>query len=177
MSQSQIETRYAKSFYYRSIEDGCLDQVTQDMSLLHDVFSNKKLRLFFEKSGTKQKTMLGLLTPTLDNKVHQSTGTFFRFLATKHRLNYFPGIIRAFLSWVDVCKGIRRVDFTSAYPVKDDFEKILTKQVKQKIDKNCDIKIHVDSKLVGGFRLRVGDKTFDCSVASQLKNIAKAITQ
>lgn len=176
MSQSQIETRYAKSFYYRSVESKCLEQVARDMVLFSEVFSKRELRLFFEKSGAKQKTLLNFLAPVLDDKVHPSTQTFFRFLEKKQRLNYFPGIVHAFLSWSDVCNGIRRVKLTSAYPVKEDFEKNLTQRIEQKIEGKCDMKIDVDPKLIGGFRLRIGDKIFDCSVANQLKNIARAIT-
>lgn len=95
--------------------------------------------------------------------------TFLLQLAEKHREADLPAILR---EYVELAKEDKRnlmmADVTTALPLTADQEQALADKLAAMTGKTIKIRQHVDSKILGGIVVRVGDKLLDGSLSHQL---------
>jgi F-type H+-transporting ATPase subunit delta len=72
----------------------------------------------------------------------------------------------------DESDGVARADITSAFPVGDDQLASLKSALERRFGKKIETSVTVDSALIGGARIVVGDTVIDGSVASELEAMA-----
>ena len=69
-------------------------------------------------------------------------------------------------------KGIQSAVITTAVPLDADLKKEFQKLLSEITDKKIDLNEEVDSEIIGGFKLTVGDKQVDDTIKSKLENLS-----
>ncbi len=94
---------------------------------------------------------------------------FLLQLAEKHRDASLPAILR---EYVELAKEDKRnllmADVTTALPLTEGQEQALAEKLAAMTGRTIKIRQHVDSSILGGIVVRVGDKLLDGSVSNQL---------
>jgi F-type H+-transporting ATPase subunit delta len=94
---------------------------------------------------------------------------FLLQLAEKHRDASLPAILR---EYVELAKEDKRnllmADVTTALPLTEIQEQALAEKLAAMTGRTIKIRQHVDSSILGGIVVRVGDKLLDGSVSHQL---------
>lgn len=94
---------------------------------------------------------------------------FLLELAEKHREGALPAILR---EYVELAKEDKRnllmADVTTALPLTASQEQTLAEKLAAMTGKTIKIRQHVDSEILGGIVVRVGDKLLDGSLSHQL---------
>ena len=94
---------------------------------------------------------------------------FLLELAEKHREGALPAILR---EYVELAKEDKRnllmADVTTALPLTASQEQALAEKLAAMTGKTIKIRQHVDSGILGGIVVRVGDKLLDGSLSHQL---------
>ena len=94
---------------------------------------------------------------------------FLLELAEKHREGALPAILR---EYVELAKEDKRnllmADVTTALPLTASQEQALAEKLAAMTGKTIKIRQHVDSEILGGIVVRVGDKLLDGSLSHQL---------
>ena len=94
---------------------------------------------------------------------------FLLQLAEKHRDADLPAILR---EYVDLAKenksNLIMADVTTALPLTAGQEQALAEKLAAMTGKTIKIRQHVDSEILGGIVVRVGDKLLDGSLSHQL---------
>ena len=94
---------------------------------------------------------------------------FLLELAEKHREAALPAILR---EYVELAKEDKRnllmADVTTALPLTASQEQALAEKLAAMTGKTIKIRQHVDSEILGGIVVRVGDKLLDGSLSHQL---------
>ena len=94
---------------------------------------------------------------------------FLLELAEKHREGALPAILR---EYVELAKEDKRnllmADVTTALPLTASQEQALAEKLTAMTGKTIKIRQHVDSEILGGIVVRVGDKLLDGSLSHQL---------
>jgi F-type H+-transporting ATPase subunit delta len=70
-------------------------------------------------------------------------------------------------------RGIQIAIITSAVGLDDKLRKEVYDIIKKSADSEIELVEKVDKNLIGGFVLRMGDKQYDASIASDLKRLTK----
>ena len=70
-------------------------------------------------------------------------------------------------------KGVETAVITSAVSLDDNLRKQVQKALAENVKAEVELVEKVDSKLIGGFILRIGDRQFDSSVASELRKLTR----
>ncbi len=86
------------------------------------------------------------------------------------------GTAKEFLNQYNEKKGFIKAKVTSATALTDAAEKEIISIVEKATSKKVILEKVVDSKLIGGFVLTVGDKQFDSSIAKSLNNLKKSFS-
>lgn len=175
MPNPRLASRYAKSLIGLAIEKGQLEKVYADMQWLQSVCkSNRDFVNLLRSPVIKGETKKKIVEAVTQGQVSEMTAGFNALLITKSRESNLPEIVNAFITAYKAHKNIHTIRLTTAAPVTEATKTAIIAQVKKSAGfDNIELEEKVDSDLIGGFVLQIGDKLVDASIAYDLKAIAK----
>jgi F-type H+-transporting ATPase subunit delta len=174
MAEIKVAKRYAKSLFDLAQEQGVLDPVNQDMSLLVSVCdANRDLTLLLGNPIINSDKKLAVLTAVFGSKVSKLTMAFIQIITRKGREGFLAGIAREFVAQYKRSKGIATAIVTSAIGLDEKLRSEVYRIVRESLKSEVELIEKVDKNLIGGFVLRVGDKQFDASVSSELRKLTR----
>jgi F-type H+-transporting ATPase subunit delta len=175
MSNSKAASRYAKSLIDLSTEQGAMEAVRADMaSIVSVITANPMLGAILNNPIIPLDKKAGILKDTFSGRVSAVTDLFLKLIVSKGRSAIVFETAKAYLSQYNALKGIITAEVTSAIPLTEANRAEIVTIVKREVGANeVLIKEKVDEKLIGGFILKVGDRQFDASIASNLNKLKK----
>ncbi len=178
MSNSKAASRYAKSLIDLSTEQNAMEAVRADMaSVVSVINANPLLGAILNNPIIPLDKKAGILKETFSGRVNVITDTFLKLIVSKGRAQIVFETAKAYLSQYNALKGIITAEVTSAVPLTDANRAEIITIVKKEVGANeVLIKEKVDEKLIGGFILKVGDRQFDASIASNLNKLKKELS-
>jgi F-type H+-transporting ATPase subunit delta len=174
MSQSVIARRYAKALF----EVGKASDDTQQMveALQRVASANQECPdllpiLSRQDLPTKKRHAI-----VVDLAAHLSLSPmlthFLQLLIDKRRMDAFEEIVTAFQTLLDEANGVVTAIVTTATPIIDSqvlsqIESLVSRRTQRRVR----VEAAVDTSLIGGVRLRVGDEVIDGSVMKELQRL------
>jgi F-type H+-transporting ATPase subunit delta len=175
MSEIRIASRYAKSLIELAGEQGVSEAVNADM------------RDFVLTCNHSKELAIMLKSPVIhgDKKIQVLKAAFTGFNALTHlflstvvrkgREAYLPLIAKEAVEIYNTQHNIASAKVITAVAVDsallDDIKKVLEGKTGKKIL----LETEVDSSLIGGLVVRMGDSLYDASIANKLKKIKKQL--
>jgi F-type H+-transporting ATPase subunit delta len=170
MSGIKSAIRYAKAVVNFAKEQGKSEAVYEDMLLVASTLSeNKELQIMLNSPVIKSELKRNVLIEVFGKTTTNITAGLIDLLIRNKRLLIFGEIAKQYTILYDYLRGKETAMVTSAIPLtKEMDEKILTK-VKEITGKEVTIENVVNSDIIGGFILRIGDIQYDASIAHKLQ--------
>jgi F-type H+-transporting ATPase subunit delta len=171
VSDAKIARVYAEALYAAASEVGRVDPVRRDLTEFADaVRSTPALRQVLEGGDVteeaKREIMLRLTAggdPLLQN--------FLRVLVDKGREVLVGEAERIFSEMVDTGAGVVHVEITTARPLPPEMVAEIRASVSASLEKTVDLTLTVDEEVLGGVKLRIGDKIADASLRHRLEQL------
>ena len=174
MIETKVAKRYAKSLIDLSRETGAIDAVHDDMKLFIAVCGqNRDLALLLANPIIHADKKLSILKKVFEGKMNKITISFFDIITRKGREAFLESIAKEFVQQYKKFKGIQTAVITSAIGLDEKLRTEVYRMVKDSLKSETELIEKVDRNIIGGFILRVGDKQFDASIASELRKLAK----
>lgn len=124
----------------------------------------------------KQSEKIELINTVFKDKVADEITGILTIIVRKGRQNLLLDILKEFLDMVSDYLGIIKATVTSAVELNNN----QLAQIKDKIQSTTkkDVELHaiVDTSLIGGMVIRVGDKVVDASIAGRLRELKEGLT-
>ena len=114
---------------------------------------------------TVKKDILNNVFETFEPIIREFIYILINQKCSKHIIQ----IIDKFQKLVDRKKGIDKIEIITAKQLDDN----IVQELSQKL--NCKLKITIDEAIIGGIKLRKGNKIFDNSIALQINNLKKTL--
>ena len=169
MSDRTIARRYARALIEEAERHGITETVDADVLLIRESLkTSRELVLFFESPVISRSRKAAVVGSLFEERVHSLTLRFLRMLVEKRREQLLPDVVRAYGSIRDEQLGIVQVVARIAQPMDESEEKALTATIEKMTQKRVHLDVQLDSSLVGGLVVRVGDTVYDGSVANKL---------
>jgi len=167
-----VARRYAKSLLTLALEKGVLEAVYADMKLIGSICDTNSdfvnmLHSPLVKTDVKQK----LVDTIFGGKINEVTAKFLHLLAAKRREEYLDAITHEFESQYKVYKQIITAIVTSATPLDAVSREQLLAIIRKNTTLTVEVEERVDKKLIGGFKINIGDVTIDSSVLRKLNDL------
>ncbi|MGL4581437.1 MAG: ATP synthase F1 subunit delta [Flavobacterium sp.] len=177
MISTRAAARYAKAMLEVSVEKGNAEAINSDMILISEsVSQSEDLKVFLTNPTITGEIKLSALVEVFAN-VDQSTKELFKVLKANNRFEILGSIALKFQEQYDTLKGIEKVVVTTAIPMDAALEsKVLSKVQSLAPGKQVVISNIVDASILGGFILKMGDKQYNASIASQLQVLKRELT-
>jgi F-type H+-transporting ATPase subunit delta len=174
MIETKVAKRYAKSLIDLSKETGVLDAVGADMKLFVAVCEqNRDLTLLLANPIIHADKKLSILSKVFEGKMNKLSISFFDIITRKGREPYLEGIAREFVSRFKLLKGIQTAVITSAVGLDDKLRREVYRIISDSVKSEVELIEKVDKNIIGGFVLRMDDKQYDASIASELRRLTK----
>lgn len=172
MNESIINVRYAKALYSLGKEKGMLGLLKSDIETVAGICADSnEFILFLESPVVKTSQKVKLLAEIFTGSVHELTLKFLILVTENRRETFIPDICRDFLDLIRKDSGIKSAVITTATALPavtiEKARLILEKELNTKIE----LTGKVNPEILGGIILRVDDRQYDASLATQLKKL------
>lgn len=178
MIVTTLNRRYAKSLLDLSIERDSLEQVKADMGYVLEVIeSSRDLRVLLKSpvvNGDKKKA---ILEEIFGKGISELTYAFIKIILSKGRESELQGIAQGFQNLYRIHKGIEEAVITTAHTLTEAQREDIRTKLKALTGHSIDIKEQIDPSIIGGVRIRVGDRQYNGSIAYQLEQLKRQFQQ
>ncbi len=173
MSVATVAARYAKSLLDLSQEQNITETLYKDMQLFkRTVEQSRPLLLMLKNPIVRAEKKSAVLKAAFASRVDPVTMSFFQIIARKNRESIMDAIAEEFINQYDRLKGVERATIITTIPLTDELrKKFMAMVMKTTGGKSVELDEKIDSKLIGGYVLRVGDRQIDDSIRSQLNDL------
>lgn len=176
MSTSIISKRYALALFRIAQERSLLDAIEEEIRVVKDVFTNNKElnavlnspRLSLDQKKAIVKGAFTNLNPYVQNTL--------MILIDRHRENEIPGVADGFIELANEARGIAEAKVYSTRPLSNEESIALSASFAARVGKSAlRIENIVDTDLLGGIKVRIGNRIFDGSLRGKLDRLERKL--
>lgn len=172
MRDIKVASRYAKSLLGISVEQKQLEEVYKDMQMISSICSQSRdLRLLLKSPIVKSDKKQAILNEIFGKGISQISAAFVSIIINKKREGLLEDIANAFIEAYKVHHNITTAMITSAVELSKAQKESIVKLVKSQGKENVELKEVVNSDIIGGLIIRIGDKQVDESIRRKLVDL------
>ena len=173
---STVSKRYALALFQLAQEQNQLDTVEAELRAVKQAFTDtpeilallKNPKLSLEKKKEVVKEIFAAFTPYVQHTL--------MLLVDRHRENEIVHMASDFVALTNEEKGIAEATVQSVRPLTTDEAEGISNVFAPKVGKkSLDIRNEVDSDLLGGLKIRIGNIIFDGSLQGKLERLKREL--
>ena len=163
---------YAQALINEAQKQNVLGVVTEEVGGIGELLKgNPAFAAFTQNLTISEEERLGGLKKIFSGRVQPLTMQVLESLARRDRLMFLRGLVEAFETIMKKMSGHVDVEVVSATEMNPAALDRIKQSLASKAGGTVDLKVKVDSSLIGGVMVRIGDTLIDGSVATQLGKI------
>jgi F-type H+-transporting ATPase subunit delta len=176
MIGSVVAKRYALALFQLAKEQQLLEKVEEELRVVKEVlFVNVELKAILKSPKLlkdKKKEILAEAFGSFDTIVLNT----LMLLMDRHRADEIAAVADEFIELANEEKGIEVADVYSIRPLTDEERVALSSSFAAKIGKrSLQIENIVDSDLLGGVKIRIGNRIYDGSLRGKLDRLERKL--
>lgn len=174
MTHYKVSLRYGRALFEVARDSDSLEQTIRDLKLIETVLSKAPEALqFFTNLVAREREVLQVLESGFKPFVSEQTWRFLELLLKRKRLGVLEWIPRVFQRHYDEHFGILETRVEGVYQLSEEEKKAIAVRLEKMTKKKIRIDFSLNKSLIGGFKLFLGEKLIDSSIANQLQRIRK----
>lgn len=172
-----IARPYAEAIFALAKERDELSKWSDMLTLMVTVFDDPRIQAAIANPKVTKADIERLILAVCSEQIDANARNFIQLLVENGRLSAVAEIRRLFDLLKSEDEGIVEAQISSAFPLDgQELEKIVS-LLSKRYQKNISPTVDVDSDLIGGITVQVGDKVWDASVRGRLQAMAAALTK
>ena len=174
---SKAARRYANALIVTAIEQDLLEEIKEDMQLIHQTISDSsELTLFLKSPLIKNDVKKSALESIFEDKINNLTSNLISILSDKSRENLLLGISEGFMELYNDHHNIIEVDVKTAFDLDDKQKKSLISELEKVTGKTIEMRIEKNEDLIGGLSVRIEDTVYDGTAKYKLNQLKHKFT-
>jgi F-type H+-transporting ATPase subunit delta len=176
MSDTSVAKRYAAALFQIAKEQNLLDTMEEELRAIKEVFSsNNELQAFLQHpkvSAEVKKQFIGEVFADLSIQVKN---TLF-LMIDSHRTDVISQMAADFIELANEERSVAQAQVYSVRPLTEDEREAVSSAFAAKVGKRTlRIENIVDRSVLGGIKLRIGNRIFDGSVSGKLERLEREL--
>jgi F-type H+-transporting ATPase subunit delta len=172
---STIARPYAAALFQASTAaDGA--QLVAQLDTLAGIAGDAGLRQFAADPKVTDEQVIGLVSGIAGSDLSPKLKNLLDVVVDNGRLAVLPEIASQFRTLVNDRGGVADAHIVSAFPLDDKQQADLAKTLEKRFGRQLKTSVTVDSSLIGGVRVTVGDEVLDTSIVARLEQMRVALT-
>ncbi len=178
MSEYVVAKRYAKALFEVAQEAGSVESTADQLQLVAELLEQSKdFRSFMTHPSVPGKDKLKLVKDAFGTELSELVYQTLELLIERGRFPIIPAVHKAFVAISDEQSGRAKAIVFSAYELSDADSKAIEEQFGKLTGKQLSIENVIDKSLIGGIRVRIGDRLYEGSVAGKLEQLHNQLKQ
>lgn len=176
MSNSMVAKRYALALFQLSKEKNLLAQVEEELRVVKEVLINSDdLNAVLESPKVSVAKKKEIIKDSF-SKVNPFVMNTLMILIDRHRQDQMVEVADQFLELSNEEQGIAEAKVYSIRPLTEDESEALSTSFAAKVGKkSLRIENIVDPELLGGLKIRIGNRIFDGSLRGKLNRLERKL--
>jgi F-type H+-transporting ATPase subunit delta len=176
MTGSMVAKRYALALFQLAKEQLLLEKVEEELRVVKEVFFvNVELKAILKSPKLLKEKKKEILTEAFANLNTYVLNTLM-LLIDRHREDEIAAVADEFIELANEEKGIEVADVYSIRPLTDEERTALSSSFAAKIGKkSLQIENMIDSDMLGGVKIRIGNRIYDGSLRGKLDRLERKL--
>ncbi len=172
-----VEKTYGDALFELSVETSKVDELFEEAKAIKDVLKNNEeltQLLNHPKIGKEDKEKVAV--NVFKGRVSEDMTGFLLLVIRKDRQKYLGKIFDYYIDRVKEYKKIGVATVTTAYEISEAQKKSIEDKLISTTDyETFEIEYIVDSAIIGGMIIRVGDKVIDSSIKNKIEAMSREL--
>lgn len=177
MSGSVVAKRYAKALFEVALEKECLDRVEQDLQKVAATFAASPELVMWVGHPSTTAVQKHKVFDKLFGDVNTYTKNFLYVLADRRREGIIYDVADEVKHLANEERGIAEAVVTTAFPLTDENKEEISQVFEPIVGKKIEVIEKVDSDILGGVIVQVGDRLYDGSLKTKLVRFQDRLKQ
>jgi F-type H+-transporting ATPase subunit delta len=176
MSNGTVAKRYATALFQVAKEQNLLEQVENELTAVKTVFlENKELLSVLNHPKVANVTKKSLIKESFAN-VSAPVLNVLLLLIDRHRQSVIPEVVDFYIEEANNARGIADAKVYSVRELTEEEKSSLSQAFAKKVGKaSLRIQNIIDPKVIGGVKLRIGNRIYDGSVSGKLARVEREL--
>lgn len=175
-----IAKRYAESLIELA-NDGKMSNelILSNLYAVNDVLQNsEELEEILENPTISEQIKKDIIAEVFANEnIDDLIKNFLKILVERGRFSAFSNILEAYKSELDKINNLSRVSVTSAIELDEAMKSRIKQKIEEKLKKTVIPEWKINSEIIAGLVVKIGDTVIDNSLRNKLNNLSKNITK
>ena len=169
-----IARPYADALFKASVQD--LSATAAWVDELAAVAGNAQLLQFADSPKVTAAQVFDLITGVAKTAINDHAKNFLRMVIENGRLSALPEIAAQFRALKNAQSGSSDAVVYSAFPIEGAALADVSNMLEKRFGRKLNVSVELQSELIGGIRVVVGDEVLDTSVKARLEQMKVALT-
>ncbi|PLS18336.1 F0F1 ATP synthase subunit delta [Bacillus sp. M6-12] len=176
MSDISVAKRYAVALFQIAKEQNLFDQIEEDLRAVKEVFkTNGELLEFLKHPKVTNEAKKQLIEDTFIN-ISDPVKNTLKLMTDRHRTDVIVQMAVDFIELANEEKSVADAQVYTVRPLSDSERDAVSSSFAAKVGKSTlRIENIVDRGLLGGIKLRIGNRIFDGSVSGKLERLEREL--
>ena len=171
----QSNYKYAKTLFDLSKKSDCIQLVHNQLNSISYLYNKvPAFRLVLITKRINSNNKVGIIRNALKG-FESLIVEFISILIQNNQTNNLLDVITRFNNMVNTDSNQSKVVITTSQKLNEVDLEYVSQTISDKLNTNPNISIKTDLNMIGGIKLRVGNKIFDNSVYYQIKQLKKTL--
>ncbi|WP_062351563.1 F0F1 ATP synthase subunit delta [Bacillus kwashiorkori] len=172
MRHSKVANRYAVALFQLAVEHNQVDKMEADLRLVNEVFSTSSELVSILSTPKIHMTKKRELIVTNFSSLSPFVVNTLLLLVERHRSNEIVPMTSQFIQYANELKGIAEAKVISTRLLTEEEKLALSETFAKKVNKiSLQIENQVDTDLLGGLKIQIGNRIFDGSLRGKLDRL------
>lgn len=172
-----IARPYAEAAFSLARERGELGKWSDALALMVAIHEDVQMRAVIANPKVTGVEVQRLMLAICGDRIDAAARNFLQLLVSNGRVSVLPQIRQLYEQRKAEDEGTIDAHISSAYALDDTQLQHIVSLLTNRFQKNINPAVNVDSDLIGGIKVQVGDKVWDASVRGSLQQMAATLTK
>ncbi|MBU3804659.1 MAG: ATP synthase F1 subunit delta [Candidatus Cellulosilyticum pullistercoris] len=173
-----VVKRYATALFDLAVSEGAIEQYEQEVKVITQALHDEPgFMAVLNDHKVTMENKISLIENVFTDKVSNPIIGLLVLLVKKGRQGDLLGVLEAFLERVKVESGIVKAVITSAVPLKEAQLTAIKEKLEAGTKSKIEIETVVDTSIIAGLVIRVGDKVVDASIKGEMQTLKKQLSK
>jgi F-type H+-transporting ATPase subunit delta len=169
---NEVARVYASALVEIGKDKNNLSQLEEELDFVQRILSeDKELLNYFKAPRISKEDKKKLIDKVFSGKLSDEMKNFIKVLIDKDRQLIITDINEYFINLIDNMKNRLRVKLITSIKLEDSFIEKIKTALKEKFKKEIILDTIINSSILGGIIIKVGDSVIDGSLSKDIRNI------
>lgn len=173
-----IASRYAEALFQIGEEENITSELYEEIKEVDEIIkNNNNLNNVFKSPLVAKEEKKNLINELFDNKVNKNIINLMKILIDKNRMSSIKSIVQGYKELLDEKNNVKEGIVITAVAMKESELKLLEEKLSNKYNKNITLVNEVDSTVLGGVLVKLGNEEIDGTVKTRLSKMKEELSQ